>query len=369
MKILLLGPIHREREYLLQKEKLPFLKGQGQQSWVEAFERLGHQVSVFRYTDSIVFPDKIRLFSTSFFQQVMPRWYSRYRRLKDAYYYFSFENSLRSYKLLEHAKNFQPDFVVLSGGINNVFPHAIRSIKNLYGTKIFLFAGVNPKISATSLEKTLIEEGVIDCVVENDRGYAKLWEKMGAKKTVVLPISSVDPKLHRKIRLTQEEEEEFGCDVCFVGSLTKERQEILRLAQNDKYTRKIWGDIPIGLKLDKDLVSHYYGEAFGEKMVKIFNAARIILNFQPKDMTHGGNMRTFEIPGCGGFQLVDRVDSDWFTVGKELVLFKSGNDLLKKIEFYLEHTKERKMIAERGYNRAHKAHAYDKHFEKLFSLL
>lgn len=383
MQILLLAPVHREKEFLKQKDKLPFLKGQGQQSWVEALKELGHQVFVFRYTDSILTPQILRVFISEMFQRLFPVWKARYDRFKNSYYFVSLENYLRNKKLLSISNKVKPELIIISGGVTSVFPETIKKIKNVHHCRVLLFSGVNPITSATLVEKIIIRDGIVDLVVENDRGYAKLWEKIGAKKTIVLPISGVDPKLHKKVQLTSQEKEEYGCDVCFVGSLTRERQEILtniieisplRQAQggNDKsmpFALKIWGDIPLGESLKSDLKPYYHGLAFGEKIVKIFSAAKIVFNFQPVDMTHGGNMRTFEIPGCGALQIADKVDPDFLVSDEEVILFKNITDLSGKLKYYLQNTRERIKIANNSFLKSHKLHTYQKHFEILFNLI
>jgi len=375
MRILLLAPIHREKEFLKQKGKYPFLKGQGQQSWVEALEELGHKVFVFKYTDSILIPNFVRIYLQDFLEKLIPAWYGRLRRFIENYYFISFENIFKNWKLLTIAKNAKPNLIIISGGVTPIFPQTIKTIKNDFNCKVLLFSGVNPVTSSTLVERVIIREEIIDMVVENDRGYAGLWKKMGAKKVIVLPISSVDPKLHRKVQLTVQEQEEYGCDVCFVGSLTKRRQEILksirqgqdRRVGDDNYSLKIWGDILPIVGLQGELKPYYQGTAFGEKMVKIFNAAKIVLNFQPVDMIHGGNMRTFEIPGCGAFQLADRVYPDFLIIGKEVVLFKDIFDLKKKISCYLQDENKRLKIAKAGFDKVYKDHTYEKHLKKLLS--
>lgn len=78
-------------------------------------------------------------------------------------------------------------------------------------------------------------------------------------------------------------------------------------------------------------------------------------------------MRTFEIPGCGAFQLVDKVDPSWFKIGKEVVVFRDLGDLKKKIRYYLRNERERQAIAQAGYKRAHREHTYEKRFKQLLA--
>lgn len=363
MKILLLGPIHREKEYLKESGKSHFPRFQAQSSWVSALEALGHKISVFRYTDSILIPNNARVYIKDFFERFLPTWTARFLRIKSKFYFLSLENFLRNKKLLALANKVKPELVLISGGSSNIYPSTIKKIKDKYICKMLLFSGINPNIAATNAEKIMVKNGTIDIVVENDKGYAKSWEKLGTRKTIVLPISSVDPKIHRRVKLSKEEQKEYSSDVCFVGTLLPDRQQILSKLLD--FDIKIWGDMSLGIKLDEKLKPHYYGTAFGEKMVKIFNAAKIVLNFQPMDMTHGGNMRTFEIPGCGAFQLADRIDNDWFDNDKDYIRFKNIKDLKDKIGYCLRNEKERKRIARNGYVKSRREHTYQKHFQEL----
>ena len=363
MRILLIAPLHRQLEYFSGRRSTPFLPSQGQQSWVAAMKNLGHQVLVFRSNDAEAVPARVGVYAGRTFEKFLPNIFGKYMNTSNKLYNFIPSNFIKNGKLFNKASKFKPDVIMLSGGTTEIFPSTIKRIKDTYNSKVLLMAGVNPNYAATVSERTLIKENVIDWVVENDRGYAAFWKKMGVKARV-LPISSVNLKLHRKLKLSKEEIENLASDICFVGTLTLDRQE--KLAKLTGLNLKIWGDIPSGAKIIENLKPYYYGEAFGEKMVKIFNAAKIVLNFQPKDMTHGGNMRTFEISGCGAFQLADRVDPNFLADGWEVILFKDIGDLTTKIKFYLNDQKEREIIARAGYNKVHVFHTYEKHFEKLF---
>lgn len=368
MRILLLAPLHREKEYFNQRNNGNFfLLGQAHTAWIDALKQLGHKVFVFRFTDSVIIPNLLKVKFFGFFQKIMPRLNGKYRKFFDIFYFLSIDNILKNFKLLSLVRIKAPEIIFISGEISSIFPTTIRVIKNKYKCKVVLISGINPLIAATKVEKIIVKSKIADLVVENDESYARSWKKLGAERVIVLPISSLDPKLHRVIKLTKQEMETYGCDVCFVGTLNRYRQDVLSNLTN--FNLKIWGDIPPGQKIKKELALLYNGAAYGLKMVKIFNAAKIIINFQPQDMGEGGNMRTFEIPGCNAFQLADRVDKKWFREDKEIVLFKNGKDLKEKIVYYLKDEKEREDIAKRGFVKAHKEHTYKSHFNKLFKII
>lgn len=365
MKILIIAPLHREKEYYSQKIKTPFHPYQGQQSWVDALEHLGHTVEVFRSNSSELLPHGLSLRLIEIMQKIAPRLFLRYMNARNKLYNFVPANYIKNVRLFAIANKFRPQIILLSGGTTEIFPSVVNRIKRNYGSRVYLMSGVNPEYAATKTEKIMIDQKIIDIVVENDEGYVKKWKRIGAKKTVVLPISSVDPKLHRVVKLTIKEQKEYACDVCFVGTLTVDRQK--KLANLLDFDVKVWGDIPPGVKLNKALMPYYYGTAFGDRMVKIFNAAKVVLNFQPGDMIHGGNMRTFEIAGCCAFQLADKIDVKLFKEGREYVNFKDVRDLKRKITYYLQNENQRITIATAGFRRAYKYHTYEEHFKKLLS--
>ncbi len=365
MKILFIAPVHKEYEFLNQKGGKPFLESQGQQCIYDALKKLGHEVFVFRYSDTYLIPNKIRIPIKEFFIHFFPSFYHKVNRFNDKFYKLIPENFVKNKKLYGLSIKTKPELIIISGGFSQIFPANLLNIKNKLSPKIILLGGVNPTTSSPDAEREIVVKKTVDIVVENDRHYKELWEKLGAKKVIVLPISSIDPSLHRKVKLNKKEQQLYNSDVCFVGTLTSNRQIILSSLTN--FNLKIFGDIPAGLTLDDELKHFYYGEAWGEKMVKIFNCAKIVLNIQPPDMTYGGNMRTFEIPGCGAFQLVDRYSNEWFVEGKEIASFRNVGDLKRKISFFLKNDKIRRSIANAGYNKSHKEHTYEKHFKKLLS--
>ena len=86
---------------------------------------------------------------------------------------------------------------------------------------------------------------------------------------------------------------------------------------------------------------------------------------------NGMNKRIFEATGCGAFVLVKyrHALDELYEVGKEVVAYTSYDDLIKKIDYYLEHDEERKKIAEAGYKRAHKDHTLEIRLKSMFKTL
>lgn len=317
---------------------------QGHYFWKKALKELGCQVKVFWYNKSSFFTfqpnDKAGLFLIS----EMNNW--RLKRLINSY---------------------QPEIFLYSSGVDVLTANTAKFVHSL-GVKTALLSGVSPLRFATTSEKEMLE--FVDCCFVNDSTHTDEWLQLGAKRAVCLPIAAIDSDFHRKVKLSGQEKKNYQADICFVGSLSDERQKVLiNLIEQlpRSVSLKIWGHIYSEAPLRPQLQSFYQGEAWEDEAVKIFNAVKIGLNFLPGHMPVGGNMRTFEIPGCGALQLVDRLDPSWFKTGKEVVVFEDLEDLKKKIKYYLGHDQECRAIAQAGYRRAHREHTYEKRFKKLIA--
>ncbi|MBT9168802.1 MAG: Spore protein YkvP [Syntrophomonadaceae bacterium] len=81
--------------------------------------------------------------------------------------------------------------------------------------------------------------------------------------------------------------------------------------------------------------------------------------------------RHFEINACGGFQLSYYVEGleRMYSIGEEIALFVSPQDLVEKTRYYLKHEEEREAIAKRGYLRTRSDHTMEKRFQHIFGQL
>ena len=82
----------------------------------------------------------------------------------------------------------------------------------------------------------------------------------------------------------------------------------------------------------------------------VYRDSAINLNMTLKDITSGIPLRVIDIMGAGGFLLTNRQIEieECFEDGKELIMYDSIEDAIKKAEYYLEHENERKQIAAAG---------------------
>jgi spore maturation protein CgeB len=190
-----------------------------------------------------------------------------------------------------------------------------------------------------------------------------------------LPMAC-DPEVHTKIDLTEEEQKAYGSDVCFVGTITPVRERILETLLD--FDLKIWGppNNPYGrwLKKNSKLKNYYQGRAaFGEELIKIYNAVKINLEIhsQHGKPIYSSTMRVFEVTGCGGFLLADYspVHSQLYHITEEIICYYNEKDLKEKIRYYLNNFFQRQTIAQRGREHTYKEHTYLQRISKVLELI
>jgi hypothetical protein len=82
-------------------------------------------------------------------------------------------------------------------------------------------------------------------------------------------------------------------------------------------------------------------------------------------------VRDFEVPLAGGFYLVEDTPEqrEFFDVGKEIETWRTFEELVEKIRYYLGHEAERHAIAQAGRRRALAGQTWAHRFRGLFDAL
>lgn len=117
---------------------------------------------------------------------------------------------------------------------------------------------------------------------------------------------------------------------------------------------------------------HCKGQIPFEESFRVFQSAKIILNLQNQGGNDtGASSRTFEISGCGGFQLTARTPAveKLFTHGKHLIMSSSPEETIKLVDYYLKHEEERLEIATQGKAEVLAKHTYDKRVAQMLECI
>lgn len=267
-------------------------------------------------------------------------------------------------------ESIRPDVVLISGGVLALTKETIRQFKNA-GAKCVLLSGV--PIATHPRRNEIHFAEYMDLICVNDPMHAVDWQLCGCKKVVCLPVSACDPEFHKDINGIGSVRTQRNRRVSFVGSFEPDfyygtdRMEYLNAVSD--LNLEIYSGSNRALRDFPGLLKCYKGPARHSDIPKIISDSAININILARAMPIGGNYRTFEIAGCGGFQLCDHFLDEWFEEGKEIIRFSSPSDLREKVLFYLENEDLRCEIAKRGEKRAHEDHTFVKRFGSIITLL
>lgn len=177
-----------------------------------------------------------------------------------------------------------------------------------------------------------------------------------------------DPSIHYPVK----GEGDLG-DVAFFGTWSPDRERVL--SRLESFRIGIWGSSW------KRAAAKFRGAANVrialrpaecEAMSRELNAHRIGLNLLTRENRDLTNLRLYEIPACGAFQLCERTDAvrAAFEEGKEIECFGSLEELIDKCRFYVAHEDARRAVSGAGYRRlAHGGHTYVDRMTSLVRLL
>jgi hypothetical protein len=80
-------------------------------------------------------------------------------------------------------------------------------------------------------------------------------------------------------------------------------------------------------------------------------------------------LRDFEAPMCRACYVTGHTDeiAEFYEVGKEIDTYRSEEELVDKVRFYLGHTAAADKLREAGYQRAVRDHTWAQRFQQLFA--
>ncbi len=105
----------------------------------------------------------------------------------------------------------------------------------------------------------------------------------------------------------------------------------------------------------------------GEATAFLFAHSKINLNLSIKGIEAATPQRVMDIMGAGGFVITNYCEEtlELFEEDKEIVTFKSPEELEEKVGYYLSHEKERKKIARAGYEKVLSCYTYEQKIPQL----
>jgi spore maturation protein CgeB len=153
-----------------------------------------------------------------------------------------------------------------------------------------------------------------------------------------------DPAFTRPIPLLNIDRVRFGADISFIGNWTPKREAWLApLAQDTKLTLAIWGESDWqNLARDPSVKACWRGAATGDDFVRAVLCSRASVNILRPQNESAENMRTYEIPACGGILLAEwsAQQSRIFREGVEAFYAKSPTELVDRARYAVHSPRE-----------------------------
>jgi hypothetical protein len=176
----------------------------------------------------------------------------------------------------------------------------------------------------------------------------------------VFCLQGCDRDEHRIVPTTDPR---WASEVAFVGRPSNDlRIGLLKLVR-ERFRLKAWGGPwkRLGFDCPKESV-------YPEDYARICYATPVILGCDfSHEMDHNTSNRTWITLGCGGFLLTNYQAGleSIFTKGIHLEWYRSPEECLELIAYYLAHDAERRRIARQGFEFAHAEHTYDRVMDEI----
>jgi hypothetical protein len=262
--------------------------------------------------------------------------------------------------LLKAVKEFQPD-VLFVYRATHIFPRTLQKIKQTFPeTKLVQYCNDDPfspkanKIHWRHL-KCAIHLYDINFVYRHHN--IEDFRKLGAKRVELLRSYYI---AERNFPMEiQQEDQRFICDVVFAGHYEADfRVDYLESIMRAGFQLNLfgggWENARTAILPSSPLHRLYpIAPVVDADYRKALSGAKIALCFFSKLNRDTYTRRNFEIPATGAFMLSEYSDdlATLFEEGKEAEFFRSKEEMLDKISYFLSHDVERREIARRGRER------------------
>jgi len=192
-----------------------------------------------------------------------------------------------------------------------------------------------------------------------------------------------EPSFFQIGSIEPEDVKTFSADVSFVGNLGSKpqylpRKKYLERVINEGFHLKWWGPkIPRKLStiplIFGKLGSTYGGKfIWGSEYAKVAQLSKIFLAFDAHPhIRKSMSARMYTAVGCGAFYLCQHVDGieEVLEPDKEIVTFRSEDEMIDKINFYLPKEDLRRTIAEAGRNKVLQEHTYEVRIRQMLEIV
>lgn len=231
----------------------------------------------------------------------------------------------------------------------------------------------------------------------------KDYVAMGARP--IYCQEAANPKIYKPYPLP------LDFDVTFVGQAYGERPAYIKYIRDSGFDIRVWGsgwrkfgsdavrakqsawkrvknffrELPSsgspaftpGSRVPVSLPESIIGDVMGDgELIRMYSRSKINLGFSTCGETYKDKekilqvrLRDFEIPMCGGFYMVEYMEEleEFYVIDKEIVCYRSPEELVDKVKFYLGNDAARESIRKAGHERCRRDHTWHKRFQSVFN--
>jgi hypothetical protein len=273
--------------------------------------------------------------------------------------------------LIKLALSLKPDLLWVDKGIY-IWPSTLEKIKARTGATIVHYTPDDYLGKGLCYNLVLNSIKIYDVFFTTKTFNIPELLRLGAKR-VQYSANAFDPRVHRPVELSPEEKRIYSADVGFIGRWEPDREEIFAKLAERGIEMKIWGEGWNRRRTARSLRGFIQNRGvYGAEYAKAIAGCKINLNILSKWYRDEETQRSIEIPACGGFMLAERTSRhlEYFKEGEEAEFFSCFDELLAKIQFYLNNDERRKQIACAGRRRCLESdYSYKKRMSNALSYL
>jgi len=285
--------------------------------------------------------------------------------------------------------NLKPDLILILKGLE-LSPKTIRAIKDMYPKAIYAnwffdkFLQEEPIWKTESYLKIIKEFDYFFCSL---KGVADKLNDLGYKNVKYLD-EGCEPKRHSEIYLNNFQKKKYASDVSFIGNIGYLLQHHLRLPMlkiiaEEGFRLQIFGSLCCDIKHVPTKVRPCLTQipVINEDHSKVVQSSLINLGIdQDLGIDMGHSARVYRVLCAGGCYLTtntkgldkmfktNKKDDD-LTGEEEIVIFDNKEDLIKKLDFLLEHDDIREQIGKNGQKKVLKYHTFKHRCEEMLKII
>jgi spore maturation protein CgeB len=263
--------------------------------------------------------------------------------------------------VLDQAREYRPDVVYVQN-MRYVSRRLLRGLRRQGATLVGQIASEAPSV------RKLREYSI---VLTSFPHFVDRFRRLGIR-TEYLPLA-FDPRVLELLEAQHVPRDQYGA--VFVGALNRRRHaegnNVLEGAAR-RTPVDFWGYAGGAWPVDSPMRRRYHGQAWGLDMFRVLYSSRIALNRHIRVAgDYANNMRLYEATGVGALVLTEeRLNLDeLFVPGNEVVTYTTEDELVERIDYYLQHDDERRSIAEAGQRRTLSEHTHRHRLERVLELL